>query len=708
MGAGIPELRLTCFGPPMISVGGGEPPADVAWRKHLALLVYLALSPDRTRTRDHLIALLWPEKDEKSARHSLNEALRRLRASLGAERVLTQGPAVTLSDQALVVDARDFDEVARRDARAALELARGEFLEGFLIGDAAPFDEWAETQRARYRDRIVSLLVAAGERLLDVPRPSDARDAGRRALALSPFDETAVRLLMRSLTLSGDAAQALAAYREYAERLKSQVGESPSRELTALADRIRGTRWRRRATEATGEPAPPLTGREGIHRRVFAAVSDALARGSRVVVVSGGPGTGKTRLVDECLERVALDGGWVVAVRPLESDHDAPWSLLRLLLRSGLATVPGVLGASPEAVGVLAGFSPDLAERVRPVAAADAAQIAQALAAALAAATEERPLALAIDDAHFADGPSVGALGEAAAKLPRAPLLVILGAADPPSGAPTELLRLRSEVGRRVAGTDVTLSPFTDPEIRLLVEGMAPWCDEQEKERLARRMSFETRGSPLLAVTLLGALRSASLRDDLMAWPPPRSTYEAPLPFAVPPLVRAALMARIAQLGEHARRCLCAASVGGTGVDPGLVGRVAGLSAAAVEEALLELERLQLLNFEGNRHVLAAPLISEVVRSECLTRGELHRLQARAAEALDGRPELDSRALRAELLAALREPAAFQEAVNAARAAMEAGATRTARRCLSAAERVAPPDGATSQGQVRDLRARLG
>jgi len=47
-------------------------------------LMYLARSPRRARTREHLTGLLWPEKEERAARHSLNEALRLLRRVLAA------------------------------------------------------------------------------------------------------------------------------------------------------------------------------------------------------------------------------------------------------------------------------------------------------------------------------------------------------------------------------------------------------------------------------------------------------------------------------------------------------------------------------------------------------------------------------------------------------------------------------------------------
>jgi len=71
------------LGPIEILVDGSSAPAELLWRKNLALLVYLARSPKRTRSRDHLVGLLWGEKPESAARHSLNEAIRVLRKHIG-------------------------------------------------------------------------------------------------------------------------------------------------------------------------------------------------------------------------------------------------------------------------------------------------------------------------------------------------------------------------------------------------------------------------------------------------------------------------------------------------------------------------------------------------------------------------------------------------------------------------------------------------
>jgi len=58
------------LGPVQAILRDGSTPADLQWAKNLALLVYLARSPEGTRTREHLIGLLWGDKPESKARQS--------------------------------------------------------------------------------------------------------------------------------------------------------------------------------------------------------------------------------------------------------------------------------------------------------------------------------------------------------------------------------------------------------------------------------------------------------------------------------------------------------------------------------------------------------------------------------------------------------------------------------------------------------------
>jgi hypothetical protein len=100
-----------------------------------------------------------------------------------------------------------------------------------------------------------------------------------------------------------------------------------------------------------------------------------------------------------------------------------------------------------------------------------------------------------------------------------------------------------------------------------------------------------------------------------------------------------------------------------------------------------------------------------VVRSECLTPGQRATLLRRAADALANRVDMDARVLRVEMLAeAAPEHQVLGLAVAAADQAIAAGAVRSARRALAAAERVVRSGTADADGTalVAELRRRVG
>ena len=685
-------LQLLCFGSPTALLGGGEPPPEVLWRKHLGLLIYLALSPRRSRARDHLLGVFWGDKPDDKARHSLNEAILRLRRALGESRLRSEKDTVILSDEGLDVDALRFAATAEATPEEALALLRGDFLEGFHVDGAREFDDWMGRERGHYRALSATALVGAGERRLAAGRLAEAGDAARRALELTPRSEPAVRLAMRAAALAGDTTSALATYHDFAAALERDVGEAPGRALAGLAERIRSGSWRPSPTAVSATPTdPPLVGRERIHRDAFETVAQGLAQGPRTLVIAAAPGMGRTRLLTECARRLALEGALLVQVRPVESDQDARWSALRLLLRSGLAAAPGLPAARRESLGVLAALAPELADRFPPRAVHDVADMGTTLADILGAVADERPLALAIDDAHWVDGPSVAALGAALGALRAAPIVLLITVAHGVCDPPRELLRLTGDVGRGLPGQTIRLGPLAEEELAALVTALAPWCkDGGERARLVRRLAVETGGNPFLAVTLLGALAKArTFQADLVAWPPPGGTLDTPLPFSVPSLVRHAITLLVAEMGKEERAILAAASVCGHAIDVELVAHVAERPVADIERALPVFERAYLVTFDGRRHSFAASLTGEVVRLETVTRGERRRLEQRAGEALAARSDLESRVLRAELLAhAAPDQTVYQLALDAARDAKAAGAERMARRAMAAAESI--------------------
>jgi DNA-binding SARP family transcriptional activator len=112
-------ITIRTLGPVEVLVDDGPAPAELLWRKHLALLVYLARSPSLVRSREHLVGLLWGEKPEAAARHSLNEALRILRRCCGETGVEATAQQVRLNDGGIAIDTAEFEKLAAAQDWAA-------------------------------------------------------------------------------------------------------------------------------------------------------------------------------------------------------------------------------------------------------------------------------------------------------------------------------------------------------------------------------------------------------------------------------------------------------------------------------------------------------------------------------------------------------------------------------------------------------------
>ncbi|HEU4452552.1 MAG TPA: BTAD domain-containing putative transcriptional regulator, partial [Longimicrobium sp.] len=214
--------------------------------KDLALLAYLRQNPPGAHRRSVLAALLWAENSEQGARHSLTQAVGRLRKVLGAAAIATTRDTVVWSGP-LACDAALLEEAAREDRPSLLELYEGEFLAGLGMGAGTQgFENWAAARRVDYRDLAADLMDRWGA---EAERRGDWQAAlrfGQRETEIDPYHETGHRRVMRALDALGERNRALLHYAHYADFVRREMGLAPQSETTALAELLRSR-----------DPAPP-------------------------------------------------------------------------------------------------------------------------------------------------------------------------------------------------------------------------------------------------------------------------------------------------------------------------------------------------------------------------------------------------------------------------------------------------------------------
>jgi hypothetical protein len=540
---------------------------------------------------------------------------------------------VRLGPASVQLDVDRMEELAAAgDWAAAAELVSGEFLEGFALTEASEFEDWLAAEREMWGRRGVEVLVSCAEAHAQVGKVEEACGFAGRALGLQPRSESALRCALRCRSLAGDRAGALALFERFHSRLAEEVGVEPSEETRSLMERVR--RERAPHSEAQGAHGdsmpvvrPPLEGRgQELQRLLEAAAESVRTRRAALLVVEGDTGMGKTRLLDELLARLRLDGTPVSAARAVEADRSEPWSGVLALARGGLLEAPGVAGGPSAALAAFAEVLPEWAERFKGAASLAAPHpLGRALAETLRAAVEEQPVTIAVDDAQWLDQDSALSLGAVLRDLAATPLTLVLAVAPYPPRP--ELDELRVKIGSELGGQTVRLRVLDRAGLRHLAERMLPDYDPVAIDRVVRRVATDSAGLPLLAVELL---RAVALGLDLGTlsgtWPEPFHTLDQSLPGHLPDAVVAAIRIGVRRLSPPAQRVLTATAVLGDLVPPALLERALSLEEGDVARALDELEWHRWVVAEPRGYSFVARIVRQVVERDIVTPGQRRRV----------------------------------------------------------------------------------
>lgn len=479
----------------------------------------------------------------------------------------------------------------------------------------------------------------------------------------------------------------------------------------------------------------PLVGRES-ELAVLADAAETLLRGSGgVLLLTGDPGVGKSRLLDEFRELLGADYAgkhrplWLEG-RCISYGESLPYLPFRELVRDWLRVPPdegekglreslrggitGLVGADagyvypylgamlgvalePETRAVLAGLSAATVQR----------RTFEAISMLLEHLAGRSGLVVAIEDAHWGDATSLQLVEHLIPLAGTEPLLLVI-TARPDEDHPSSRLR---EAGTRVIADrfhaiDLEALPAeTERELLAALVGGGTVPAELETRILAH-----AEGNPFFLEELVRSLIDARvLSRENGDW-----RFEHDVPVEIPSTVERVILARIDRLAPACHDLLTAASVLGRQFGPALLEAVAGESGIA--EALSELHRLDFIRLDPRlseqEYRFRHALIQETAYSTLLKRRrrELHRRAAAALETqFAERPEQAYGLLAHHHRAAGDLDKALEYYGEAADVARRAYAVEEALRLLTAALEVAVDLGLTPESAtVGELHRRLG
>ena len=356
-----------------------------------------------------------------------------------------------------------------------------------------------------------------------------------------------------------------------------------------------------------GVPAPPssspatprfsFVGRTAERVEISAHLEEARRGRGSLFCVSGEAGIGKTSLVEDCLasasdfrvvrgkcsERLAGTGAYLPVIEALEEllREERGETVARVLIHFAKSWYSEVVrvGVNVDSLRESAHAKVESPERLKREFLVFLVQLASA-----------GPLALFLDDLHWADVSTIDLLNYVASRIAKSRIAIIV------TYRPSELLlaqhsflHVKLELMGRDACRDLSLGFLSLDEVREYVS--SEYMDNTFPPQLAKLIHCRTEGNPLFMAELLRDLRNRGIvaRKDGV-WRVTRSILE--ISEGLPGSTTAVIERKINRLTEKARVLLCAAALFGTEFDSTVLAAALELPNEDVEQMLLYLDRV--------------------------------------------------------------------------------------------------------------------
>jgi DNA-binding SARP family transcriptional activator/tetratricopeptide (TPR) repeat protein len=600
--------------------------------------------------------------------------------------------------------------LAARGALAAAAIKLRETLgmwRGRPLGEFAD-EPFATSESTRLQELRLSLLEEWVDAELACGHHAALAGELEALTAVNQFRERLWAQRMLALYRSGRQAEALRVYGDLRRMLADELGIDPSPELKALEHSMLiqapELGWKAPADAEIGDPAsaspasaasflspspelspspapspsgapelgsdpqavaparsesprvtlPPIVlagderfvGRVGERDRLVAAWDNAVRGRRSVVLVSGEPGIGKTRLAAEHARAVAAHGATVLWGR-CDEDLGFPYQPflepLRTYVRACSTEVLGALAGSGAAD--LARVVPEVADRlglVVPVRAepeADRYFMFEAVSAFLSAATASSPMLIVLDDLHWAGKPSLLLLRHLIRSSAPMAVMILGTYRDTELDRSHPLAEILADLRRDPAVERLVLRGLAHADVAHLLEATTGGELDAGASDLAAAVHHETGGNPFFVGEMLRHL----VETGTIASADGTTRLQVNHGLGLPEGLREVITRRLSRLSPAANRALTVASVVGPTFSLRLIEAIGDTDPDELLDSLDEAVTAQVLVEDPDRrdcYTFGHALIRQTLLAE-LSAARRMRLHRRVGEALEAASDPD-------------------------------------------------------------------